>query len=106
MICKEYRMFGRHHERHYGGPWGEHRAERGCAPGGRWGRGEFEGEGPGDFGARGGWFGGRGGRIFAHGDLKLVLLALIGEKPSHGYELIRAIEDKFGGAYAPSPGAV
>jgi len=99
-------MFGRHHERHHGWPWGEHRSERSCAPGGRWGRGGFEGEGPGDFGPRGGWFGGRGGKVFAHGDLRLVLLALIGEKPSHGYELIRAIEDKFGGAYAPSPGAV
>ena len=34
------------------------------------------------------------------------LLALIAKKPSHGYELIRSIEEKFGGVYAPSPGAV
>jgi DNA-binding PadR family transcriptional regulator len=33
-------------------------------------------------------------------------ISLIAEKPRHGYDLIRAIEDKFGGAYAPSPGAV
>jgi DNA-binding PadR family transcriptional regulator len=52
---------------------------------------------------RGGRF---GGRMFGQGDLRLVLLALIGKKPSHGYELIRSIEEKFGGAYAPSPGAV
>jgi DNA-binding PadR family transcriptional regulator len=44
--------------------------------------------------------------MFGHGDLRLVLLALIAEKPRHGYDLIRAIEEKFGGAYAPSPGAV
>lgn len=35
-----------------------------------------------------------------------MLLALIAEKPSHGYELIKAIEEKFGGSYAPSPGSV
>ena len=35
-----------------------------------------------------------------------MLLALIAEKPSHGYELIKAIEEKFGGTYAPSPGSV
>lgn len=44
--------------------------------------------------------------MFGAGGLRLVLLALIAEKPSHGYELIRAIEAKFGGGYAPSPGAV
>jgi DNA-binding PadR family transcriptional regulator len=47
-----------------------------------------------------------GGRVFGHGDLKLVLLALIAEQPRHGYELIRTIEEMFDGAYAPSPGAV
>lgn len=50
--------------------------------------------------------GGRPGRMFAQGDLRLLLLALIADKPSHGYDLIRAIEARFGGAYAPSPGAV
>jgi len=44
--------------------------------------------------------------MFGHGDLRLVLLSLIAERPRHGYDLIRAIEEKFGGAYAPSPGAV
>ncbi len=37
---------------------------------------------------------------------RLALLALINEEPRHGYELIRAVEDMTGGAYAPSPGAV
>jgi DNA-binding PadR family transcriptional regulator len=35
-----------------------------------------------------------------------VLLALIAEQPRHGYELIKEIEQRFGGAYAPSPGSV
>jgi DNA-binding PadR family transcriptional regulator len=56
-------------------------------------------------GGRGGW--GRGaGRALGHGDLRTLVLALIGEKPRHGYDLIRAIEERFAGAYAPSPGAV
>ena len=44
--------------------------------------------------------------MFGPGDLRLVLLALIEQQPRHGYELIKAVEDLFGGAYAPSPGAV
>ena len=51
--------------------------------------------------------GGRGGgRVFGHGGLRFVLLQLIADKPSHGYELIKAIEDRLGGSYAPSPGVV
>jgi DNA-binding PadR family transcriptional regulator len=49
---------------------------------------------------------GRRGRMFGTGELRLALLALIAEKPSHGYELIKQIEEMTGGAYAPSPGAV
>ncbi len=48
----------------------------------------------------------RRGRMFATGELRLALLALIAKEPRHGYELIRAIEDMTGGSYAPSPGAV
>ncbi|NUT73656.1 PadR family transcriptional regulator [Pseudomonas sp. C1C7] len=50
--------------------------------------------------------GGRGPRVFAPGDLKLLLLALIAEQPCHGYDLIRQIEDMFDGAYSPSPGVI
>ena len=50
--------------------------------------------------------GGRGPRVFAPGDLKLLLLALIGEQPCHGYDLIRQIEGMFDGAYSPSPGVI
>jgi DNA-binding PadR family transcriptional regulator len=46
------------------------------------------------------------GRFFAHGDLRLVILQLIAEKPRYGYEIIKAIEDRVGGAYSPSPGTV
>jgi DNA-binding PadR family transcriptional regulator len=44
--------------------------------------------------------------MFGHGDLKLLLLALIEQQPRHGYEMIRMIEDMFHGHYTPSPGAV
>ena len=70
-------------------------------------RGDFEfgGERRGDH-YRGAGRGGRLGRFFDHGDLRYVLLHLIAEKPRHGYELIKAIEEKFGGMYSPSPGVV
>ncbi len=45
-------------------------------------------------------------RFFEKGDLKYVILDLLKEKPSHGYEIIRALEERFHGFYAPSPGAV
>jgi DNA-binding PadR family transcriptional regulator len=96
----------RHHDRHFGfGFEGHHHEERHA------GRGPFGGHrGGGDF--FGGWDemrgGGRrgGGRMFGHGDLKLLLLALIEQQPRHGYELIRIIEDMFQGHYTPSPGAI
>lgn len=48
----------------------------------------------------------RAGRALAHGDLRLLLLALIGQQPRHGYELIRLIADLFAGVYTPSAGSV
>jgi DNA-binding PadR family transcriptional regulator len=44
--------------------------------------------------------------VFDQGDLRYVMLQLIAEKPSHGYELIKEIEDRLGGAYSPSPGTI
>jgi len=61
------------------------------------GRG-FAGEGPGERGGR--------RRMFDSGELRLVLLKLVSDQPRHGYDLIRAIEELTGGAYAPSPGVV
>ena len=67
------------------------------------------------FGAFAGGFGGgmgmggrafRAGRRLASGDLQLVLLALLAERASHGYELIKALEERSGGFYSPSPGMV
>jgi DNA-binding PadR family transcriptional regulator len=46
------------------------------------------------------------GRMFAGGELRLVLLKLIADETRHGYELIKAIEEMTGGRYAPSPGVV
>lgn len=48
----------------------------------------------------------RAGRRLASGDLQLVLLALLAERPSHGYELIKALEERSDGFYSPSPGMV
>lgn len=45
-------------------------------------------------------------RLFDNGELRLVILALIAERPRHGYEIIKEIEDRSGSAYAPSPGVV
>jgi len=50
--------------------------------------------------------GGRGSRVFSHGGLRFVLLQLIADRPSHGYELIKLIEQRLGGSYSPSPGIV
>jgi DNA-binding PadR family transcriptional regulator len=59
----------------------------------------------GEFGAR--HFGGRlRGRVFDNGDLRFVILRLIEEKPRYGYEIIKEIEERLGGSYAPSPGVV
>jgi DNA-binding PadR family transcriptional regulator len=72
-----------------------------------WGRDWSQGWGSGPDGEGAGRRG-RGGRsrLFASGELRLVVLALVGEQPRHGYELIKAIEELAGGAYAPSPGVV
>jgi DNA-binding PadR family transcriptional regulator len=76
--------------------------------GGPFGGGPFGGgRGGGRFGGRGGRGGGGGrGRMFATGELRLLLLSLVAEQDRHGYELIKAVEDLTGGQYAPSPGVV
>ena len=48
----------------------------------------------------------RRGRPFDYGDLRLLVLAMMAERPRHGYELIKAIEEKTGGGYSPSPGVI
>lgn len=44
--------------------------------------------------------------MFGPGDLRLVLLSLIAERARHGYELIKDLEQIFGGSYSPSPGSI
>ena len=58
--------------------------------GGPWGRG----------------FAGGRERFLDPGDLQLLILQLLSEKPSYGYELIKSIEERLSGGYAPSPGVV
>jgi DNA-binding PadR family transcriptional regulator len=109
-------MFGKRFSVAHGGQFervlaGGRRSGGHHASGGGHGRGDGEGRTgrhAGGFGRGGFGSGGRGGRgrFFGPGDLRLVLLALIEEKPRHGYELIKDLEAKFGGAYAPSPGSV
>ena len=48
---------------------------------------------------RGRW---RGGRMFEQGDLRYVVLRLLEEKPRHGYEIIKALEERFGSPSVPS----
>ena len=55
---------------------------------------------------RGGGLSGRDGRMFDGGELRLVILALIAEKPRHGYEIIKELSERVGGDYSPSPGVV
>ena len=43
---------------------------------------------------------------FAHGSLRLYLLSLLAERPRHGYELIQALSERFGGTYSPSAGTI
>jgi DNA-binding PadR family transcriptional regulator len=45
-------------------------------------------------------------RMFEQGDIRLVVLHLLQEKPRHGYEIIKAIQDLAGGEYSPSPGVI
>jgi DNA-binding PadR family transcriptional regulator len=64
------------------------------------------------FGRGGHGFFGRGGddfpgaRRLSSQDLQLVILALLAEKPAHGYELIKIVEERSDGFYTPSPGVI
>jgi DNA-binding PadR family transcriptional regulator len=87
-------MFFRHRPNQYD----DRRFARDALGGGRWGHGHH-----GRHFAGGGM---RPGRLFDHGDLRYILLKLIADKPRHGYELIKDIEEQLGGMYSPSPGVV
>lgn len=89
-----------HTHNHWCGPGaygfgGRHRSHRG-------GFGPFGGGGPG--GSQRGGF--PLGRMIRDGDLRLMALALIEETPRHGYDIIKALEERSSGFYSPSPGVI
>jgi DNA-binding PadR family transcriptional regulator len=54
----------------------------------------------------GGHHGGGRRRLFGHGDLRFILLSMIAARPAHGYDMIKALEERMGGGYSPSPGVI
>ena len=84
---RPHHIFDGGRERHSRHPWGGHMGSRGGMGHGR-------------------HRGGRIGRFLEHGDLRFIMLALLAEQPRHGYDLIKELEDRTGGAYRPSPGVI
>ena len=98
-----------HRERGFGGhrgfcaePQDRHFRGFGGREHGGFGHG-FGGRGRGGFG-RG--FGGGRERLFDAGDIKLVILKLLSEEPSYGYQLIKTMEQRLSGGYTPSAGVI
>lgn len=79
-----------------------HHHEEGRGPRGHHGEHSERGE----HGRRGGGGGGRRQRFFGHGELRLVILDILTRNASHGYELIKEIENLTCGNYSPSPGVI
>src|SRR6185295_20142237 len=87
-----------HHQwNHERGSW--FMGGRGSGYGHGWGRGFRGGRG---------WGGGawRVGKMLADGDLRVIVLALLEDSPRHGYDIIKALEERSHGIYSPSPGVV
>jgi DNA-binding PadR family transcriptional regulator len=96
-------MTARHHGRRPGGPRGRGRERAPWSwPGGPLPPG-FGPPGFGPFGGRHGW--GRGPRS-KRGNVRAAILALLAEEPRNGYQIIQEINERSGGAWKPSPGAV
>jgi len=99
------RVAGEHHHHDHGHDEREHggleQEFTGRGPGG-FGRG-FGHRGPGGFG-RG--FGEGRGRLFDAGDIKMVILRLLADQPSYGYQLIKTMEERLAGGYTPSAGVI
>lgn len=60
----------------------------------------------GDSHKHGGWGGRRRRHVFESGEVKFVILRLLREKPRHGYDVIKALEERLAGCYTPSAGTV
>ena len=82
------------HRRHFHGDWGG-------GPRGPWQRGRSGG-----FGPWGPWFGGRGGPRMRRGNVRAAILALLAERPMHGYEMIQELESRTNGLWRPSAGSI
>ena len=91
---------GRRHER---AEFSEARGEHGHWFAG-WRERPLDREGRHGFGGRG--FGRRGERLFDAGDVRMVVLKLLSEQPSYGYQLIKTMEERLGGGYTPSAGVI
>jgi len=94
-----------HQHNHAQGRHHRHRENADHQEARRFARGGFGHEGGAGFDHHGRRGGGRE-RLLGQGDLRPLILHLINEKPRHGYEIIKAIEELAGGAYAPSPGVI
>src|SRR6202789_1563103 len=97
MLYDQKEIYHMHHNRRHHHPCFEGRGRHG------FGRGRFFGR----FGS--GFPGGpgmRAAKMLASGDLQLITLALLSEKPRYGYEIIKQIEEHSSGVYTPSPGMV
>lgn len=101
--------FGRHEHEEDGHEFGGRHAHgrggfgRGHGRGGGGFFGRFGGPGFGGFGRGGGM---RAARMLSSEDIQLVALYLLEEKPRHGYEIIKAIDEHSSGFYVPSPGVI
>ncbi|SEI91750.1 PadR family transcriptional regulator [Demequina mangrovi] len=89
----------------------EERGDRSMGRRGGFGPGAHDGPDPGAHGPGGGRHGGHGRGRGRHGgrprgDVRAAILLLLAEQPRHGYDLIRAIEERSGGAWVPSPGSI
>src|SRR6202453_2995567 len=97
MLYDQKEIYHMHHNRRHHHPCFEGRGRHG------FGRGRFFNR----FGT--GFPGGpgmRAARMIASGDLQLIILALLSEKPRYGYEIIKQVEEHSSGVYSPSPGMV
>jgi DNA-binding PadR family transcriptional regulator len=109
----ERKAVGCDRRRHFAGHHPEHRGPRGWFEGGFCAGREAEFEGRGRHAGFGGGrrgrfergFGGRE-RLFDSGDLKLVIVKLLSEQPSYGYQLIKKMESRLAGGYTPSAGVI
>src|SRR5215471_399415 len=104
MRFMEFGSFAERQKHHERGSWpgGGHCHERRAWRGERGPRDMWGGPGRGGFGG----FGRGRERLFNAGDLKLVILRLLVDQPSYGYQLMKTMEERLAGGYSPSAGVI